>query len=291
MMKCFNIIKADRVVCDEVLTVCDIEKGIPIRTTLTPRSRFDLERSEVRVFVSNCRLKIDQENERFSIDLELLISKDLIIIQDNGPDIPIKLSFGKCFPGQEVTQCRPCDLPPELLRRLRCQIYDVIAEETLELNLETNTFDETLCVTVTVKIVFEDQIRLPEPGPPEPPGPCPPCPSPPVHWKPCPFPPQPLPPMPLVIPVKVINAVELAAGKIRSQIGNPIFKEELLMEIDRIKDLLLAGRILEALAIITAIKEEVQLKINIFPAKRISLNLVFGDLVAAEKQIINLIEI
>ena len=260
-MNQFNLIKADRVVCDQKIVVCDVETDILIREPLHPGSRFDLRRSRVDVVVSRCDLEIDQGKDRFRINVGLLIEKNLFIVADQGQEIKVTLSFEKCFPNQVVTECRPSAVPPGIRRRLRCQIFDVTAEERLKLNPAANTFDETLCVTIIAKIVFEDQIPLPEV----------------------------VPPIPPVIPPEVIVALELAAGKIRSQIGNPVLKAELLAELEKVRALLEEGEILAAFAVLTGVKQQIQQRINLQPANIIALNLVLGDLIAAEKAILSLL--
>ena len=244
MLAC-NIIKADRVVCEEVFTLQDIEPGVLIQTPILPGSRIDPENARVTVTVIECALHGKQNN--FFVDLILMINKEITIKQPQGPDIQLEYSFQRKFDNLKITNC--C---PNLLE----------AEDQITLNIDTNSFDEILTVTVVVKVVFEDQIPIPV--------------------TPTPIPPPPVPP-------EVLAALEIAAGKIRAQIGNPLFKNSLLIEIDRIRELLLEGRILEALALLTAVKEQVQHSINISPGIRIPFNLVLGDLIAAEKAIIALL--
>ncbi len=259
MLAC-NIIKADRVVCEEVFTLQDIEPGVLIQTPILPGSRIDPENTRVTVTVIECALHGKQNN--FFVDLILMINKEITIKQPQGPDIQLEYSFQRKFDNLKITNCCPNLLPTNVLKRLRCQIFDLEAEDQITLNIDTNSFDEILTVTVVVKVVFEDQIPIPV--------------------TPTPIPPPPVPP-------EVLAALEIAAGKIRAQIGNPLFKNSLLIEIDRIRELLLEGRILEALALLTAVKEQVQHSINISPGIRIPFNLVLGDLIAAEKAIIALL--
>jgi hypothetical protein len=249
------------VVCEEVFTLHDIEPGVPIQTPVLPESRIDPENTRVKVTVIDCTLRRDQHNN-FSVDLILMINKEITIKQPLGPDIQLEYGFKRRFTNLPITNCCPKPLPAKALKRLRCQIFDLEAEDQITLNTETNSFDEILTVTVVVKVVFEDQIPIPV--------------------TPTPIPPPPVPP-------EVLAALEIAAGKIRAQIGNPLFKNALLAEIARIQEFLLEGRVLEALALLTAVKEQVQHSINISPGIRIPFNLVLGDLIAAEKEIIALL--
>jgi hypothetical protein len=175
----FNLFKADRVVCDQVLIVSDIETDLPIRIPLFPDSQIDSRETQVKVTVKECDLRIDLGNDLFFIDLELFINKEIMILKDGLSKLGSELSFNKKFADLQVTVCRPSEVPAELFRRLRCQIFDVEAKECLTLHTTANTFDEFLTVTVTVKIVFEDQIPLPVP--PEPPPPVPPEVL--MHWR------------------------------------------------------------------------------------------------------------
>jgi hypothetical protein len=264
------IIKADRIVCDQIFKLQDIDCNLPIRTTesLSAKSFINKEKSQVKVSVSHCELCIDESMDKVFIDFEVIICKDLFIHNDN-TDIPVKLSYCKPFHHLEVTEWRPDLLPKEMKERLRCQVFSITADDRFCLHPEEKTFDQELWITIIVKLVFEDQIELE-----------PPIPSAPLTL------PKPLQP---VIPREAIIALELTAGKIRSQIGRQRFKQELLVEVNKVKRLLFSGNVTGALTLLTAIKEQVLVKFSTSKGHLIMAYPVLEDLGAAEKQVINLL--
>lgn len=264
-MSLFDRFKADVVACDEILVVQDVETAVPIAVSLPPGSSINAQRSTVEVAVTECDLRIDPSNDRFTIDLSLLIVKEIVICPPTGPCLNLEFSFIKTFSGLAVTGCRPSQIPADLLRRLHCQIFDIQATDALRLNPAANTFDETLTVTTTVKIVVEQQLPIISPVPPVPP-----------------VPPTPVPP-------EVIAALEIVAAKIRAQIGDQATKARLLGEVDRAIALLEAGMVLEALAVLSDIVDELQLIFNVSPCRRIPVNLVLSDLERARKEVVGLL--
>lgn len=283
-MERFNVFKADRVVCDQTFQVQDIEVDIPIRCKVTSESRFDPDRSRVKVTMTECDLITDQDNDQFIIDLDILIEKCLFIKNINCIE-PIQFSFQKRFRGLNVTECKPSQVPDCLLRRLRCQLFDITASDNLRLNTLTNTFNQTLTITLVIKIVFEDQIPLPT---------LPPtrqfrirtC----VHRfkKPmiCAAPPTPLPLPPL--PASILQALKILEGKIRTQVGNPHFKAKLLGKAFKAEEKIKAGQLTETLVIIQAIADELQHSLNLSPSERDRLSLVRGDLLIVEEELVSL---
>lgn len=258
-MSLFDRFKADVVACDEILVVQDVETAVPIAVPLPPGSSIDVQKSRVEVAVAECDLLADKIHDRFTIDLSLLIAKEIVICPPAGPCLNLEFSFIKTFRGLAVTGCRPSQIPADLLRRLHCQIFDVQATDALRLNTAANTFDETLTVTTTVKIVVEEQIPIPSPAPPIP------------------------------VPPEVIAALELVAGKIRAVIGDQATKTRLLAEIDQAISLLESSKVLEALAVLSDIADELQLIFNLSPARRIPVNLALSDLERARKEMIGLL--
>jgi hypothetical protein len=77
--------------------------------------------------------------------------------------------------------------------------------------------------------------------------------------------------------------------KIRARIGNQFLKNELLQEVAKAESLLEAGQVLGAMAIITAIADDLQHALNASPSIKVPVNLVLGDLILAEKQLIGLL--
>lgn len=249
-----ELIKVDRVVCDEVLTVQEVEQAVPVPLPLPPGSAIDPNGTRIVVTVTECDLAMEAGANRFTIDLTLFFKKRILISRPGAPALPLEFSFARKFPGLPVKGCCPGRLPPDVLRRLRCQVFDLQAEETLWLDIVGNTFSETLTVTVAVKLVFEDQIPLPAP---------------------------PAPPPPVVD-----GELEIVAGKIRARIGDPVLKARLLAELARAQELLAQGRILDALAVLSGIADELFLAKNLTPARSVAIDLVLSDLQRARKEIL-----
>lgn len=278
-MSLFDRFKADRVACDEVLVLQDIETSVPIQLPLPEGSCIDPQGTQVEVVVSGCDLRTDVAGDQFFMDLDLFIAKDILINRPGQPPLPLEFSFIKRFPDQVITGCRPSEISPDILRRLRCQIFDMQAQDTLSLNPAAGTFDEILIVTVTVKIVFEDQIPIPTAAPPTVAPTAAPTASPIIIpiIAPTVAPPQ--------ISLAVSAELEIVAGKIREQIGDQALKQRLLSDIAQAQCLLQIGRVVEALAILSAIVDELQFRLNSSPAQRCGINLVLSDLIIARQQL------
>lgn len=289
-MSLFDRFKADRVACDELLVLQDIEMAVPIQLPLPEGSCIDPQGTRVEVVISECDLKVDVTGDRFFMDLDLFIIKDILINRPGLPPLPLEFSFIKRFPDQVVTGCRPSEIPPDILRRLRCQIFDLQAQDTLSLNPTAGTFDEILIITVTVKIVFEDQIPIPTAPPPTVAPTVPPTTTAPIvspTLVPI-FCPTVAPTVAPVVALGISEELEIVAGKIRAQIANQCLKRRLLADIARAQCLIQIGRLVEALAILSAIVDELQFLLNSSPARRCGVNLVLGDLIIARQQLTTL---
>ena len=96
------LIKVDRVCCDEVLTVKDLETDVPVQLPLPPGSRLVPERTRVEVTVAECDLVTDLACNRFTVDLVLFFHKEIVIHRPGAPELPLEFSFSKSFRGLPV---------------------------------------------------------------------------------------------------------------------------------------------------------------------------------------------
>ena len=261
----FEVIMVDRVVSDEVLVIQDTEMAVPINDPLPLGSQIDRQGTQVEVVVAKSDLRSDPANDLFFIDLDLLITRKMRITRPESPLLLLEFIFNKTFTGLAVTGSRPSQIPTAILNRLRSHIFNIQADDTIRLNTGARTFDGILAVTLTTKIVFEDQILLPVPTPPT------------------------QPTLPTQVPPRVMAALVTAAGKIRSQIGSQHTKQRLLQELARARDLLQAGQVLETLAVLSDIIDEMQAIFNVSSGRRTQVNLVLSDLVGARKQVAGLL--
>lgn len=281
-MSLFDRFKADRVACDEIVVVRDIETAVPIQVPTPPGSFINPEGTSVEVVVSECDLRTDLVGDQFFMDLEVFVVKNIRVERPGLFPLPLEFSFLKRFSDLVVTGCRPSQITTDILRRLRCQIFDIDALDTLSLNAAAGTFDETLTLTVTIKIVFEDQIPIPTVTPTIAPTV-----SPTVLPT---FAPIVCPTVaPITVPPTVVLGVseelEIVAGKIRAQIANQCLKRRLLRDIARAQCLIQIGRLVEALAILSAIVDELQFLLNCSPVRRCGVNLVLADMLIARQQL------
>jgi len=269
-MVLFDRFKADRVACDETVILRDVERGVPIQPELPPGSTIDPDRTVVEAAITECKLRTDLANDRFFFTADAFISKDIAVDRPGLPSVTLEYGFNITFPEVMVTGCRPSQITPDILRRLRCQIFDITAQEFLTLDPAAGTFDETLILTVTVKIVFEDQILIPTPTPTV---------SPTVA-------PTPTPPICVVVSTA---ALEIIAGKIRAQIGPSKRRDQLLHSVTLALKLVKGGLVQEALVVLSALTDDLQFVFNSAPFRRQALSLIMGDIAAARMEIINAI--
>lgn len=269
-MALFDRFKADRVACDEIITLRDIERGVPVQPELPPGSSINPGQTVVEVTITECKLRPDLENDRFHFTVDAFISKDIAVARPGLPSIMLEYGYNTTFQEAIVTGCQPSQIEPDILRRLRCQIFDMTAQEFLTLDPIAGTFDETLLLTVTVKIVFEDQILIPEPAPTV---------SPTVA-------PTQAPPICVVVSTM---ALEIIAGKIRAQIGPSVLRDKLLRSVALAINLIQRGLIKEALVVLSALTDDLQFVFNSAPFRRKVLSLILGDIAAARSEIVDAI--
>lgn len=269
-MALFDRFKADRVACDEIVILRDFERGVPIQPELPPGSTIDPDRTVVEAAITECKLRTDLANDRFFFTADAFISKDIAVDRPGLPSVTLEYGFNITFPEAMVAGCRPSQIQPDILRRLRCQIYDIKAQEYLTLDPAAGTFDETLILTVTVKIVFEDQILIPTPTPTV---------SPTVA-------PTVTPPICVVVSTL---ALEIVAGKIRAQIGPSALRDQLLHSVALAIKLLKMGLVQETLVVLSALTDNLQFVFNSAPFRRQALSLILGDIAVARIEIVNAI--
>jgi len=119
-MALFDRFKADRVACDEIITLRDIERGVPVQPELPPGSSINPGQTVVEVTITECKLRPDLENDRFHFTVDAFISKDIAVARPGLPSIMLEYGFNTTFQEAIVTGCQPSQIEPDILRRLRC---------------------------------------------------------------------------------------------------------------------------------------------------------------------------
>ncbi len=248
-----DIIKVQRVVCEDTFILTDDEPCIPIQRPLLPGSQIDRTKTTVKVNMTDCTLT-KRDNTLYA-DIVFAINKEITINQPQGVDVNLEYSFQKAFTDLPFRCCCPSLLHRVCPDRLYCELFSIEAKDDISLQVEDSCLAEFLTITARIKVVYDDQIRWPGKLP---------CPK----------------------PVKCPLEVEIAAGKIRNQIGNPCFKKWLLAKIKHLKRLLRQGKVTEALALLAAIISQIQFRIGHDPSLKIPFTLVMADLLLAQKALL-----
>lgn len=93
----------------------------------------------------------------------------------------------------------------------------------------------------------------------------------------------------IIIPRKVFIALAIVEGKVRAQIFNKAFKEEILDDLMRLRKLLKKDDLISSFFIISKISQKIQHRLNLQPALKRHLALVLLDLIAFKNEISKLL--
>jgi len=250
----FDQIKIERVIGSQTFILQHLNQAVSIHTPLLPGSNINHSATSIEIHVAYCELQTTANC--FSVNLKLLINEKIIISQPDSNEIKLEFSFYKFLENLTFTNCLPNEIPPELLKNLKCEVFDAWCEEEIELNHSTNTFNEILKITLLIKIIFTDQISLNN-----------------------------LTPNPL-IPDSVLTGMFLITGSIIQNISKQTLKTQLLQKNEKLINLLTSGRFYDALLILISITHELQFAYNAIPSERIALNLVLRNLKNIETELL-----
>ena len=161
--------KVDRVICDEIFYVTDLEENVEIGEIEVP-SNSDIS-GNVNVTVLNCEpfIGVDQ----IQANLELMVQKELTISGTNlAMDIPLEfaerlpftVTFRKCDPDNLE------DIDSDLLEDIVCQVVRVDGFDDITLTPSSGnigqddfvsaTFTEELTIMIKLKLTQERQLNL-----------------------------------------------------------------------------------------------------------------------------------
>lgn len=164
-------VKVDRVICDEIFYIQDLEEDVPIGEIVVPPG--STIEGTVTVTVLECDPIVDLDEDTLSALLTFMIQKELTILTPDADEIPLEfgfrleevVEFRKCFPNELLA------IDPDLLEDLECQIIFVSGTDEVELTpstfdqeanafLKDATFTEDLVIQIKIKLVQERQLVL-----------------------------------------------------------------------------------------------------------------------------------
>ena len=88
------------------------------------------------------------------------------------------------------------------------------------------------------------------------------------------------------VPASVFGVLETVVGKVKAQIANQFFKTKLLKLLARAKQFLEAGKVAEAIAVLTVITDELEYIYDSAAFEKPPVNQIRRTLVEAEKTLI-----
>ena len=266
-----QLFRLKKVLCEEEIILEDIEIDVPVIRTenlldpVPPGSELDSTRSKTQVTIKSCMLEIIDQGDRdaIQVEIEAFIDKKIVINRPGLPPLDMEFSFVKEFT-RILETCDPADFCPEDLKHIGCKIWDFNLFDRVTIDPVNDTFDDELIIEAIIKIEADVQMPLP------------------IKKEPKPEPPEP------VLPIDVDNLVT-AIGKVRNVIPTGPFKDDLLLRLAQIEELLAQGQLLEAITVLTTVIEKLDFRLGSGDTNIVGINLAINDLLRLKQELLDLL--
>ncbi len=144
----------NQVLCEETVTLTRIDRNVPIDNISIPLGSEISGQTWINVLDCN----VIRQNGQLGLTIALFIQEELQIVTPQGEIIPLEFGF-RFQDFAPLLNCATLINLETVLDELDCRVTSVSGENIVTLN-ENQTFNQSLKITVNLKVLLESQLKI-----------------------------------------------------------------------------------------------------------------------------------